>query len=129
MQPVTPSSGSGSAGGLAPRAGLALSSLPATSATEAELQAELRGLRSQNAELIELLGRQVIPSGMPTNLAEGAGLGGGSIVQRVSSSSRLGLELEFLSNRAPESDGAGRLPLPTSASDHSSKVLLPLPLI
>ena len=114
MQPATP------------RLESALSSVSPTSATVTELQVELRRLRSQNAEV----GKQLSPSGMSSNLAEGARISGGSIVERVASSS-LGLELEFSTNIAPKSDGdasstVGRMPLSAhnSASTHSSEVLL-----
>lgn len=84
---------------------LSLSAVP----SEAELHAELRALRSQNAELVELIGQQVSPAGVSTStLGGGVSITGEGNVPRVSSATPMGLELDF-STGSTHPGGSGRL--------------------
>lgn len=94
---------------VAPRGVPALSLASVTS--DAEVHAELKALRSQNADLIELIGQQVSPSSRATSVgADGVSVTGEGVVPRVSAStpSPMGLELNFLTNRT-HPDGGDRL--------------------
>ena len=105
MQPVTP------------RIASEITPSSPLSAVEAgELQAELRGLRSQNAELMELVGRQVGASGGSTG-AIGSGVHGpgGGVYPQVSSSTPLGLELDFSTKRAMDGGSSGLINRPSAA--------------
>ena len=105
MQPVTP------------RVASELSPSSPLSAVEAgELQAEVRGLRSQNAELMGLVGRQVSAPGVSTG-AIGSGVNGpgGGVYPQVSSSTPLGLELDFSTKRPLDGGGSGFINRPAAA--------------
>lgn len=98
MQPVTP------------RIASEITPSSPLSAVEAgELQAELRGLRSQNAELMELVG------GSTGAVGSGVHGPGGGVYPQVSSSTPLGLELDFSTKRAMDGGSSGLINRPSAA--------------